>query len=425
VWFPYAARVSSPSSGSPYPHAPTRITIGAAAATDPPTRATGTRSIPGPRVRRASWLLPWHPYVGLDNLLRRVAALRYPALSSALAAFALAGCGVLILRLVHRQTGTTGLLVGLGLALLPLPFVLGALAWLNQTARVPLRHTLFCLAWGACAATTVAIMANGWASDFLIAHQGSARGETLGAEFATPLIEEAAKGTALLMLLLPVRRRLRCRAERTCAVLVRRSPAPLRRSAHRLRLTARLRPHLRPLPYFRPHPRTRTRTRARSSPRTLAAGIVLGGVTACGFAFTENALYLGRAFTDDQQSRLDSIGLGQPPSLRDFDSTVHTFVLRGLLSPFAHPLFTALTGLGIAITLTTGRRWLARLAAPAGLLLSMALHGTWNAAAGLGTHGFLLVYGALMVPCFAMLVCFAVWARARTARHPVRHPVRS
>lgn len=390
----------------------------AAAAADPPTRAADARLIPEPRVRRAGLPLPRPPYPGLDNLVRRAARLRYPAISSVLAGFTLAGCAALILQLVQRQTGTTGLLVGMGLAMLPLPFVLGALAWLNQTARVPLRHTLFCLAWGAFAATTVAIMANGWASDFLITHQGSTRGGTLGAEFATPLIEETAKGAALLLLVLPVRRRLRCRAERTCAVLARRAPGPLRRSARRLRRPHPLRARLRPLPYFRPRPRTRTR--ARSNPRTLAAGTVLGGVTACGFAFTENALYLGRAFTDDQQTRLDSIGLGAAPSLRDYDSTVHTFVLRGLLSPFAHPLFTALTGLGLAISLTTARRWLARLAAPVGLLLSMALHGTWNAAAGLGTHGFLLVYGLLMVPCFAALVCFSVWARARTVRHLLR-----
>jgi RsiW-degrading membrane proteinase PrsW (M82 family) len=148
--------------------------------------------------------------------------------------------------------------------------------------------------------------------------------------------------------------------------------------------------------------------------------VVLGGMTACGFAFTENALYLGRAFTSDQRQRLDSIGLGDPPSLRDFDSTVQTFVLRALLSPFAHPLFTALTGIGLAVALTTGRRWLARLAAPAGLLLAMVLHGTWNAAADLGTDGFLVVYGALMVPCFVALVCFAAWARARSARHAPR-----
>ena len=102
--------MSSPSSGSP--------PVEAAAAADQPTRAAGPRLIPGPRVRRASRLLPWHPYVGLDNLLRRTARLRYPALSSALAAVALAGCAALILQLVQRQTGTIGLLVGMGLAML-------------------------------------------------------------------------------------------------------------------------------------------------------------------------------------------------------------------------------------------------------------------------------------------------------------------
>ncbi|MFJ8039968.1 PrsW family intramembrane metalloprotease [Kitasatospora sp. NPDC096147] len=410
--------MSSPPRGGP--PLPTAAAGGRDATADPLPPTAGAPTIPGPRVRRAGRSLPWHPYVRVEHLLRRARSLRYPALSSALAAFALAGCGVLILKLVHRQTGTTGLLVGLGLALLPLPFVLGALAWLNQTARVPLRHTLFCLAWGACAATTVAILANGWAGDFLIARQGSVRGETLLADVATPLIEEAAKGAALAMLLLPVRRRLRCHVERTCAVLARRAHLPARRITRVLRPYRRpdFRPRVRPA-YFRRPARTPAHRRARSSPRTLAAGVVLGGVTACGFAFTENALYLGRAFTDDQQDRLDSIGLGDRPSLRDFDSTVHTFVLRGLLSPFAHPLFTALTGLGIAIALTTGRRWAARLAAPTGLLLSMALHGAWNAAAGEGTRGFLLVYGLLMVPCFAALVCFALWARsrARSLRH--------
>ncbi|MFG2819310.1 PrsW family intramembrane metalloprotease [Kitasatospora sp. NPDC048365] len=372
----------------------------------------------GPRARRAAPGLRSHARRG--RWLGRLAALRRPALSSALAAFALAGSGLLILRLVQRQTGTVGLLVGMGLALLPLPFVLGSLAWLNRTGRVPMRHALFCLAWGACAATTVAIMANGWASDFLIAHQGSARGETLGAEFATPLIEETAKASALLMLLLPFRRRSRCRTAPPCGMVRRDARAaagrrgPLGTRVVRLRTGRPVRSRVRAHPYFRPAPHGRLRSRL--SPRTLAAGTVLGGVTACGFSFTENALYLGRAFSADRQARLDAIGLGQAPSLRDFDSTVHTFVLRGLLSPFAHPLFTALTGLGIAVTLTTGRRWLARLAAPGGLLLAMAIHGTWNAAAGLGTDGFLLVYGLVMVPAFAVLVCFAVWAQTRRGR---------
>ncbi|MFF0297829.1 PrsW family intramembrane metalloprotease [Kitasatospora sp. NPDC004615] len=401
--------MSSPPGGKASPSLP--VGVAAMAADLPPSR-DGARAfpesgahrvrvylsavgrIPGQRGGRVIRVAP--------SVVRRLWPMRRPAASSAVAALALAGSGVLILHLVQRQTGTAGLLVGLGLALLPLPFVLGALAWLNQTARVPIRHTLFCLAWGACAATTVAIMANGWASDFLIAHRG-ARGETWGAEFATPLIEEVAKSSALLMLLLPLRRRHQCEPGRPCGRL-------------RRLLWHRHDDPERAVALFRPAPAWRLR--ARSHPRTLAAGAVLGGVTASGFAFTENALYLGRAFTADRQARLDAIGLGRPPSLRDFDGTVHTFVLRALLSPFAHPLFTALAGIGLAVTLTTGRRWAARLGAPAGLLLAMGLHGVWNAAAGLGTDGFLLVYGLVMVPCFAALVCFAVWAQTRRTRQP-------
>ncbi|WP_188297286.1 PrsW family glutamic-type intramembrane protease, partial [Streptomyces sp. CBMA156] len=152
------------------------------------------------------------------------------ALSSvtATAVLTLIGCGVLILHLVQRQTGTVGLLVGLGLAMVPLPFVLGGLAWLNLTARVPLRHTVFCLGWGACAATTVAILANNWTASYLTRHRGPF-GELLGAGIATPVIEETAKATALLVLLLPLGQRLRCHGRRTgrpCAALLRRLPAP-------------------------------------------------------------------------------------------------------------------------------------------------------------------------------------------------------
>ncbi|GAA1986349.1 hypothetical protein GCM10009738_77620 [Kitasatospora viridis] len=284
----------------------------------------------------------------------------------------LACCAVLMVRLVQRQTGTTGLLVGLGLAVLPVPFVLAALTWLNQGARLPGRRLALCLAWGSCAATLIALLANGWAGSWLTAVQGGQRGQTLGAELATPLIEETAKGLVLLATMLPLHRR-------------------------------------RPRRGTGPSPAARARLRHRA----IASGLVLSGMTACGFAFTENVLYLGRAFTDDQQQRLESIGLGLTPSLRDYDDTVHTFVLRALLTPFAHPLFTALTGLGLAVSLTCAGRRRARLAAPAGWLAAVALHGVWNAAAGLGTHDFLAVYALLMVPCFAALAGLALWARGR------------
>ncbi|MFE4516769.1 PrsW family intramembrane metalloprotease [Kitasatospora sp. NPDC056783] len=432
--------MGSPSGGRP--RANGRTTVRAAADAPETVPSTGgTRTIPGPRRHRAHRLLPGPDATsappapatapGTPAAPAPPARGRSAAVSSvtATAVLTLLGCGALILHLVQRQTGTVGLLVGLGLAMVPLPFVLGGLAWLNLTARVPLRHTVFCLAWGACAATTVAILANNWTASYLTRHRGPF-GLPLGTGLATPVIEETAKATALLVLLLPLGRRLRChgrRAGRPCAPLLHRLPAPRRPRPHprrpggpHTRGLPRPRPYLRPLPYLRPAPPSGGVPHHRSRPRTLAAGVVLGGITACGFAFTENVLYLGRAFSSDQRQRLDSIGLGDPPSLRDFDSTVQTFVLRALLSPFAHPLFTALTGIGLAVALTTARRWLARLAVPTGLLLAMVLHGTWNAAADLGTDGFLVVYAALMVPCFAALVCFAAWARSRAARHSAR-----
>ncbi|WP_344444592.1 PrsW family intramembrane metalloprotease [Kitasatospora nipponensis] len=328
-----------------------------------------------------------------------LAALRHPLAGPAASALLLGACAVLIVHLVQSQTGTTGLLVGLGLAVLPVPFVLGALTWLNQSAQVPARRLALCLAWGSCAATTAALLANGWASDYLTALQGSARGQTLGAEFATPLIEETAKGVVLVLTMLPLRRAARGRSGRDGADGNAGHCGEAREDG---------------CGQAPPGPGPTRADRARLRRRAVASGIVLSGITACGFAFTENVLYLGRAFTDDQRQRLDSIGLGMSPSLRDYDDTVHTFVLRALLSPFAHPLFTALTGVGLAVTLTARRRWPARLAAPGGLLLAVALHGAWNTAAGRGTHEFLLVYALLMVPCFVLLTGLALWSHGRS-----------
>lgn len=67
-----------------------------------------------------------------------------------------------------------------------------------------------------------------------------------------------------------------------------------------------------------------------------ADGFVIAGFTATGFAFTENVLYLGNAFEEDLAK-----GTGVLDSV-----TAATFFVRAVLSPFAHPLFTVLTGLG-------------------------------------------------------------------------------
>ncbi|MBK7994431.1 MAG: PrsW family intramembrane metalloprotease [Blastocatellia bacterium] len=71
-------------------------------------------------------------------------------------------------------------------------------------------------------------------------------------------------------------------------------------------------------------------------------GIVYAGVVALGFATVENVLYYGREFA--------SAGVG--PGL------VVILFLRGVLSPFAHALFTSMTGIGCGIARETHNKTL-------------------------------------------------------------------
>ncbi|MBF9335877.1 PrsW family intramembrane metalloprotease [Microbacterium lacticum] len=59
-------------------------------------------------------------------------------------------------------------------------------------------------------------------------------------------------------------------------------------------------------------------------------GVVCGALVGAGFAFTENILYFATSLIEG--------GLSE---------TAFTFVLRGILSPFAHVMFTAVTGYAI------------------------------------------------------------------------------
>ncbi|MCP3817952.1 PrsW family intramembrane metalloprotease [Streptomyces sp. A3M-1-3] len=132
-------------------------------------------------------------------------------------------------------------------------------------------------------------------------------------------------------------------------------------------------------------------------------GVVTAGFTATGFAFTENILYLGNAFGEDVES--GSSGLASV--------TAATFFVRMVMSPFAHPLFTVLTGIGfgLAATAAEGRR-LRRIVLPLlGLALAMLMHAIWNGSSAFGEYGFYVVYAAFMVPVFGLLTWLAVWTR--------------
>ncbi|WP_411081433.1 PrsW family intramembrane metalloprotease [Streptomyces sp. cmx-18-6] len=264
---------------------------------------------------------------------------------------ALALCGLVILALVREETGPEGFLVGLGLAVLPVPLMMAAFRWLDRVEPGPWRNLLFSFAWGACAAALVSIIANSLAMRWIAtATADPASADTLGATVIAPVVEESAKAVSVLLVFVFRRREF----------------------------------------------------------RGVVDGIVIAGFTATGFAFTENILYLGNAFGEDQH--LGSSGLASV--------TVGTFFVRIVMSPFAHPLFTVLTGLGFGFAAVSARRHrFRRIALPLlGLLLAMGLHALWNGSTVFGPFGFYAVYGVVMVPLFGLVTWLAIWSRQRELR---------
>lgn len=253
--------------------------------------------------------------------------------------------GLLVLAAVTEETGVVGFLIGLSLALLPLPVVLGALRWLDRYEPEPPRLVLFMVGWGATVAALLALVVNSASSMAIARVSGDADGLATTAVLVAPWVEEGGKGLALLLVL-----------------------------------------------WFR-----------RGEIDGLVDGLVLAGLVGLGFAFTENILYFGRAFLDGGE-------LGVTGSV--FAVGI-TFFLRGVLSPFAHPLFTAMTGIGVALAAgsrSPGIRW----AAPVGgYLAAVILHGLWNWASLSGLAGFLSGYVGIMVPVFALTVWTATWSRRR------------
>jgi protease PrsW len=128
-------------------------------------------------------------------------------------------------------------------------------------------------------------------------------------------------------------------------------------------------------------------------------GMVYAGLVAAGFAFTENIQYLGMAYTEGGDQALTG-----------------TFIARCLFTPFAHPMFTLLTGIGIGIAATTRSTALKVLAPLAGYGLAVLSHAIWNLSAVTGGAGIIGVYLVVEVPIFLAFVAFAAWARRREGR---------
>lgn len=102
-------------------------------------------------------------------------------------------------------------------------------------------------------------------------------------------------------------------------------------------------------------------------------GVIYAAMVGLGFAAVENVTYYISA------AEVGILG--------------GTFFVRGVLSPLLHPLFTALTGLGVtAAALSRPGTRTRRFAPLLGLLGAIALHMLWNGSSRWGTPGIAFAY---------------------------------
>ena len=128
-------------------------------------------------------------------------------------------------------------------------------------------------------------------------------------------------------------------------------------------------------------------------------GVIYAAMVGLGFAMIENVGYYIAALDTPVRGGIALLG--------------YTFVLRGVLSPLLHPLFTSMTGLGVAYAASQPRgSHRARWAVLLGWLAAVVLHGAWNGLSLLGTAG--LLGGYLIMSCvFGGLVLLLARDRRR------------
>ncbi len=127
-------------------------------------------------------------------------------------------------------------------------------------------------------------------------------------------------------------------------------------------------------------------------------GIVYGALIGAGFAFTENIQYFAVSLLDGGTAQLTA-----------------TFFVRGLLSPFAHAMFTSLTGFAMGLAARRHARTGSVVGAGLlGIVGAMLLHGFWNGSAMFAD--FLFLYIILQVPLFIGFIIAIIALRREEAR---------
>jgi RsiW-degrading membrane proteinase PrsW (M82 family) len=130
-------------------------------------------------------------------------------------------------------------------------------------------------------------------------------------------------------------------------------------------------------------------------------GIIYGIFVGIGFAATENVIYYTRAYDSFANSGAGNI-----------------FVLRGVLTPWLHPFFTAMTGVGFGIAREHGSSWGKVVFPFFGFCVAVFMHAWWNGMATFFPRGVVinLILGVLMGLTFFVVILVLVYRKGQTIK---------
>ena len=192
-------------------------------------------------------------------------------------------------------------------ALVPMAIVVIVMVWLDRWAPKPWWLLVVAFLWGAGIASICALGLNSFSSKVLQSVDiGPTPFQSFGivATIVAPLVEESLKALGVIIIML-------------------------------------------------------ARRRAVKSPLD---GVVIGGILAAGFAFTENVLYFARFY----------------------EELPLVFFMRAMLGPFGHTVYTSIFGLALGMALTRIPSVKTRvILTVSGLASAVCLHAAWN---GLATY---------------------------------------
>jgi RsiW-degrading membrane proteinase PrsW (M82 family) len=141
-------------------------------------------------------------------------------------------------------------------------------------------------------------------------------------------------------------------------------------------------------------------------------GVIYATFAALGFAAVENVLYYSNAYKAELLQH-------------DEGAFLRTFLVRGILAPWGHPLYTSMTGIGFGVARETNKAWLKWLAPMLGYVFAMFLHSMWNTAATVSGDlvALMLPLWLLFVLGFFGLVLHLVARKGRIIRDHLRDEV--